>query len=90
MMLLLYVERAVVVLLAAVALLLAIVSFRQASGSTVAFFRSVADPESRAFLTPVSGIWDGKKSGSGSVMNKPDHISESLETILLGENTEIL
>jgi hypothetical protein len=23
----------------------------------------------------------GKKSGSGSVMNNPDHISESLETI---------
>ncbi len=39
MMLLLYVERAVVVLLAAVALLLAIVSFRQASGSTVAFLQ---------------------------------------------------
>jgi hypothetical protein len=51
MMLLLYVERAVVVLLAAVALLLAIVSFRQASGSTVAFlegcgfgFRYIFDP----------------------------------------------
>ncbi len=25
----------------------------------------------------------GKKSGSGSVMNSPDHISESLETIVL-------
>jgi hypothetical protein len=24
----------------------------------------------------------GKKSGSGSVMNNPDHISESLETII--------
>jgi hypothetical protein len=31
------------------------------------------------FLTPGSGI--GKKSRSGSGMNIPDHISESLETI---------
>ncbi len=38
---------------------------------------SVADPGSGAFLTPESGM--GKKSGSG--MNNPDHISESLETI---------
>jgi hypothetical protein len=38
---------------------------------------NVADPGSGAFLTPVSGM--GKKSGSG--MNNPDHISESLETI---------
>jgi hypothetical protein len=30
---------------------------------------------------PVSGIV--KKPGSGSGMNNPDHISESLETILL-------
>jgi hypothetical protein len=37
------------------------------------------DPGSYAFLTPGSGI--GKKSGSGSGMNNPDHISESLETI---------
>jgi hypothetical protein len=36
---------------------------------------SVADPGSGAFFKP----WMGKKSGSG--MNNPDHISESLETI---------
>jgi hypothetical protein len=64
MMLLLYVERAVVVLLAAVALLLAIVSFRQASGSTVACFCSAAVPGPCAFLIAGSGIRDGKKSGS--------------------------
>jgi hypothetical protein len=34
-----------------------------------------------AFLTPGSGM--GKKSRSGSGMNIPDHISESLETIFL-------
>ncbi len=41
---------------------------------------SVADPDpgSGAFLTPGSGM--SKKSGSGSGMNNPDHISESLET----------
>jgi hypothetical protein len=33
------------------------------------------------FLTPRSGM--GTKSGSGSGMNNPDHISESLETIFL-------
>ncbi len=46
-------------------------------------FSSVADldPGSGAFLTPGSGM--GKKSGSGSGMNIPDHISESLETILI-------
>jgi hypothetical protein len=40
---------------------------------------SVADPDpgSNAFLTPGSGM--GKKSGSGSGMNNPDHISESLK-----------
>jgi hypothetical protein len=38
---------------------------------------SVADPGSSTFLTPGSGM--GKKSGSGSGMNNPDHISESLE-----------
>jgi hypothetical protein len=38
---------------------------------------SVADPESGAFLTPGSGM--GKKSGSGSGMNNPDNISESLQ-----------
>jgi hypothetical protein len=26
-------------------------------------------------------IWDGNKTGSGSGMKNPDHISESLETI---------
>jgi hypothetical protein len=38
---------------------------------------SVADPDPGpcAFLTPGSGM--GKKSGSGSGMNNPDHISES-------------
>jgi hypothetical protein len=30
-------------------------------------------------MEPGSGM--GKKSGSGSVMNNPDHISECLETI---------
>jgi hypothetical protein len=35
------------------------------------------DPGSGAFLTPESGM--GKKSGSG--LNNPDHISESLKTI---------
>ncbi len=40
---------------------------------------SVADPESCVFLTPGSGM--GKKSGSVSGMNNPDHISENLETI---------
>jgi hypothetical protein len=34
-----------------------------------------------AFLTPGSGIREGQKSESGSGMNNPDHISESLETI---------
>jgi hypothetical protein len=43
---------------------------------------SVADPDpgSGAFLTPGTGM--GKNSGSGSGMNNPDHISESLETVL--------
>jgi hypothetical protein len=42
---------------------------------------SVADPDpaSGAFLTPGTRI--GKKSGSGSGMENPDHISESLETV---------
>jgi hypothetical protein len=38
---------------------------------------SVADPGFAAFLTPESGM--GKKSGSGSEMNNPDHVSK--ETI---------
>jgi hypothetical protein len=37
---------------------------------------SVADPV-------LFDSWMGKKSGSGSGMNNPDHISESLETIFL-------
>jgi hypothetical protein len=37
-----------------------------------------------AFLTPGSGM--GKKSGSGSGLKNPDHISESLETNFLGLN----
>jgi hypothetical protein len=57
MMLLLYVERAVVVLLAAVALLLAIVSFRQASGSTVAFFAVLRIRDPLPIFDP--GIRDG-------------------------------
>ncbi len=40
---------------------------------------AVPDPGSGAFLTPGSGM--GERSGSGSRMNNPDHISESLETI---------
>jgi hypothetical protein len=35
------------------------------------------------FLTPGSGVM-GQKTGSGSGMNNPDHISESLETNFLG------
>jgi hypothetical protein len=50
---------------------------------------SVADPNlgSSAFLTP--GSWLGKKSRSGSGMNIPDHISESLETIFWVKILEI-
>jgi hypothetical protein len=40
---------------------------------------SVADSGSGAFLTPGSGM--GKKSGSGSGINHPDHIYECLEII---------
>jgi hypothetical protein len=49
-------------------------------GKTFAAAGSVADPYpgSGAFLTPGSGV--GKKLGSGSEMNNPDYISESLET----------
>jgi hypothetical protein len=45
---------------------------------------SLSDPGSGAFMTPGSGIQDGKKTGSGSGMKNPDHISESLETNFLG------
>jgi hypothetical protein len=41
---------------------------------------SVADPGSGAFLISGSGIRYG---GSGSWMNNPNHISESLESIIL-------
>jgi hypothetical protein len=50
----------------------------------------IQDPRSGAFLTPVSGMGKKsgsgirkrlKKSGSGSGINNPDLISESLETI---------
>ncbi len=41
------------------------------------FWGSFADPGSGAFLTPGSGIRDGKKTR----IRIPDHISESLETI---------
>jgi hypothetical protein len=39
---------------------------------------TVADPGSGAFLTLGSGIRDGSRSGSR--INIPDHIAESLET----------
>ncbi len=42
----------------------------------------IRDPVPFWPLDPGSGM--GKKSGSGSGMNNPDHISESLETIFLG------
>ncbi len=50
---------------------------------------SVADPDPGhgAFFTPGSGM--GKKLISGSGMNIPDHISESLETISLVKNIKI-
>ncbi len=39
-----------------------------------------SDPGSGAFLTLDPGSGMGKKSGSGSAMNIPDHVSEILET----------
>jgi hypothetical protein len=48
-------------------------------------YTSAADPdlESGAFLTPGSRIWYPGWKKTGLVgMNNPDHISESLETIL--------
>jgi hypothetical protein len=54
---------------------------------------SVADPGSGAFLTPGSGMGNKNKEpdrgSGGSVMNIPDHISESLETVFWVKNTEI-
>jgi hypothetical protein len=44
----------------------------------------IRDPVPFLPLDPGSGM--GKKSGSGSGMNNPDHISESLETIFWGLN----
>jgi hypothetical protein len=41
----------------------------------------IGDLGSCAFLTPGSGM--GEKSGSGSGMNNPDHIFESVESIFL-------
>jgi hypothetical protein len=42
---------------------------------------SVADPDPFDLLTSGSGIRNGQKLGSGSGMNNPNHISESLETV---------
>jgi hypothetical protein len=47
---------------------------------------SVADPGSGALLTPGSGMGKNQDLGSGSGMNNPNHISETI----LGENTSIL
>jgi hypothetical protein len=44
-------------------------------------FATFADQRSGALLTPGSG---GKKSGSGSGMKNPDHISERLKKTFLG------
>jgi hypothetical protein len=41
----------------------------------------IRDPGSGAFLTLDPGSGMGKKSRSGSEMNIPDHISESVKTI---------
>jgi hypothetical protein len=46
-----------------------------------------SDPGSGAFLTPESGIQNGKKTRSGSGMNNPVHISESLKTIFWVKNS---
>jgi hypothetical protein len=57
------------------------ITFITANQRRKTFISSVADPDPGfgAFLTSRSGM--GKKSGSGSGMNNPDHVSESLETI---------
>jgi hypothetical protein len=46
---------------------------------------SVADPDPRSGVFLTLGSWMGKKSRSGSGLGMiiPDHISESLKTILL-------
>ncbi len=58
----------------------------QDSLSLYCLLGSVADPGSGAFSTPGSGIRDPGwvKKGSGSGMNNPDHVSESLEINFLG------
>ncbi len=48
----------------------------------------IRDPMPFWPLDPVSGM--GKKTGSGSGMNNPVHISESLEFNFLGYNTQII
>ncbi len=50
---------------------------RQVNIFTFIFSVADLDPGSGAFLTP--GSRRSKKSGSGSGMNNPDHIFESLE-----------
>jgi hypothetical protein len=45
------------------------------------------DPGCSAFLTPGSGIQDGKNPDSGSGLNIPDHFSESIVTIFWVKNT---
>ncbi len=42
------------------------------------------DPGSSAFFTPGSGMGKSQDPDPGSGMNNPNHISESLETIILG------
>ncbi len=63
-------------------------NIRTGSGTVLlfSFITSVADPGSVIFLTPGFGIGDAgwvkiQVPGSGSGINIPDHISESLETI---------
>ncbi len=54
------------------------------------FATSVVDPDPGygAFLTLGNGICDEEKNADpGSVMNIPDHFSESLETVFRVRNT---
>jgi hypothetical protein len=51
---------------------------------------TVPNPRSDAFLTPGTGIRDGKNPHPGSGTNIPDHFSESLETIFGVKNIKIL
>jgi hypothetical protein len=50
----------------------------------------VADPDLVPFLPLDPGSGKGKKTRSGSGMNIPDLISESLETVFWVKNTYIL